>query len=209
MIVHRDIDQGSPEWVKIRLGVVTGSGIDGVLTPGKLLPSKATGYLNQLVAETLLGQPCDEFDGSAWTERGTQMEDEARRWYEFDRDVTVERVGFISTDDGRVGCSPDGLVGDDGGVEIKCPSAKTFVGYAADPTTLAAAYLGQTQVFLYVTGRKWIDLVAYNPAFNPVVVRVVADPAYQAALASVLPVFVARIDAAVAKLRDAVNLCPL
>lgn len=209
MIVHRDLEQGSDAWRKARLGVVTGSAIDGVLTPGKLLPSKSTGYLNQLVAETLIGQPCDDFDGSAWTERGTLMEDEARRWYAFDRDVEIDRVGFITTDDGRVGCSPDGLVGEDGGIEIKCPSLKTFVGYATDHDALRDAYVGQTQVFLFVTGRKWIDLVAYNPAFNPVVVRVTPDAKYQAALADVLPKFVARIDAAVELLRPTVNLCPL
>lgn len=203
MIVH-EVEQGGAEWKAARAGVVTGSAIDGVLTPATLKPSKSAGYFLQIVAERLIGEPCDDFEGSAWTERGTEMEDEARRWYAFERGVEVARVGFITTDDGRVGCSPDGLVGDDGGLELKCPAAKTHVGYALDPSTLVAAYRGQTQVFLYVTGRAWIDLVSFNPAIAPVIVRVTPDAVYQTALAEALSKFHERVDAAVATLAQSV-----
>lgn len=208
VIVHR-VEQGSAEWKALRVGVVTASAIEGVLTPKELKPSRSAAYFQLVVAERLIGQPCDDFDGSMWTDRGTAMEDKARSWYAFERGVEVDRVGFITTDDGRVGCSPDGLVGADGGIELKCPAAKTHVGYALDPASLAAAYRGQTQVFLFVTGRAWVDLVSYNEPINPVVVRVTPDADYQRALAEALAIFHARVDEAVARLAPNVVVNPL
>lgn len=210
MKVYADLVQGSDEWRRVRAGVVTGSAFDNVLTPGTLKPAKRPGYLGLIVAERLTGDPCDDFDGSAWTDRGTLMEDEARSWYAFEKGVDVTRVGFIATDDGRVGCSPDGLVGDDGGLELKCPALRTHVGYAIEPDRLRDEYHGQTQAFLYVTGRKWIDLVSFNPVVAPVVVRVLPDAAYLAALADVLPKFLARVDEAVTKLAPTYSApCPI
>lgn len=209
MIVHR-MPQGSDEWRAVRLGVVTGSGFDEILTPTTLKPSKsADAYLARLVAETLIGAPVDEMS-SSWMERGTEMEPRARAWYEIMRDVSVEQVGFITRDDGRVGISPDGLVGEDGGLELKVPSAATHVAYALNPGTLSAKYRGQTQGALYVTKRKWWDIASYNPAIDSVVERVYPDPAYLAALAPALDAFIARLDAAVAQLRPTLSApCPI
>lgn len=208
MKVH-DVEQGSDAWKALRLGVVTGSAFDHILTPKTLKPAAGTAHFNQLVAEILTGESQDDFDGTAFTARGTAMEDEARRWYAFDRGVTPVRVGFITRDDGRVGVSPDSLVGDDGGLEIKCPSAKTHVGYALDHRTLVTAYRGQVQAALLVTGRKWWDLVSYNPDFEKVVVRCVPDEEYLAALRPALDDFLHRIDVAVDLLRPQLDLCPL
>lgn len=209
MIVHR-CPQGSDEWRRVRLGVVTASGFDKILQPGTLKPSKSAGaYLARLVAEILIGAPVDE-TSSAWMDRGTEMEPRARGWYEIVRGVTVEQVGFITRDDGRVGCSPDGLVGDDGGLEIKVPNAATHVGYALNPGMLSADYRGQTQSALYVTGRKWWDAVSYNPEIEPVVERVLPDPVYFAAIDAVLADFIPRLDAAVAQLRPRMTApCPI
>lgn len=209
MKVYTDVVQGSDEWKALRLGVVTGSAFDNILTPKTLKPASGTAYFNQLVAEILTGESQDDFDGTAFTDRGTAMEDEARRWYAFDRGVTLTKVGFVARDDGRVGCSPDSLVGEDGGLEIKCPSAKVHVGYALDHSTFVTAYRGQVQAALYITGREWWDLLSYSPDFEKLVVRCVRDDAYQAALALALDAFLARIDAAVELLRPDLNLCPL
>jgi hypothetical protein len=208
VIVH-EVEQGSDSWKALRLGVVTGSEFDNILTPKELKPAKGTAYLNRLVAEILTGESQDDFDGNAFTDRGTAMEDEARRWYAFDRGVALTRVGFITRDDGRVGVSPDSLVGEDGGLEIKCPGAKAHVGYALDHRTLVTAYRGQVQASLYITGRKWWDLLSYNPGFEKLVVRCVPDAEYLAALVPALDAFLARIDAAVAQLRPSLDLCPL
>lgn len=199
-MIRLDCQQGSPSWRQARVGVVTASEIDNVLTPGKLVPAKGTAYLHRLVAETMLGQPIDT-EGSPWMERGTQLEPEARAWYEFDRGVTVEPVGFLLRDDRRLGASPDGLVGDDGVAEFKNPSAVVHTGYLLDPASLVAEYRGQAQVEILVSERKWCDLVSFNPVLPPVVVRVTPDAAYLAALAPALDAFLARLDAALAKVR--------
>jgi len=204
-VIRYDFAQGTEEWKRARLGVVTGSGFKMLLTNKTLKPSEqAAAYMARLVAETLIGEPIEE-PGSAFMDRGTEMEPDARSWYSFHRDVDVDQVGFITTDDGRVGCSPDGLVGEDGGLELKCPAAHTHTAYAMDPDSLALDYRGQVQAGLYVTGRSWWDIVSYNPVIEPVLVRVYPDEAYRKALVPVLEKFLADMDAALAKMRPAVS----
>ncbi len=199
-----DCQQGTEEWKRARLGVVTASGADSLLSPKTLKPSaQAAGYMARLIAETILGEPLDDVS-SQYMERGTDLEPEARKWYEWEKDCDVEQVGFITTDDGRLGCSPDGLVGADGGLEIKCPAAHTHVAYSMDPDSLVAAYRSQVQVSLLVTGRAWWDLLSFNPVIPPVVVRVLPDESYRAAFVPVLKKFLADMDAALAKMRPAV-----
>lgn len=194
----------------LRLGVVTASGFDKILTPATLKPSKSAGaYLARLVAETLIGSPVDETT-SDWMDRGTEMEPRARGWYELVHDVAVERVGFVTRDDGRVGVSPDGLVGEDGGLELKVPNAATHVAYALAPGTLSAEYRGQVQAALYVTGRKWWDIASYNPCIEPVVERCLPDADYFAAIGPALDAFLVRLDEAIARLRPTLTApCPL
>lgn len=200
-MIRYDFPQGSEEWKRARLGVVTGSGFDKILTNKTLKPSaQSEDYLAQLVAETILGAPLDDVS-SQYMDRGTELEPEARNWYAFHRDADVDQVGFITTDDGRVGCSPDGLVGADLGLELKCPSAKTHVMYARKPEALVMAYRGQIQAGMYVTGRKAWDIVSYNPIMEPVIVRCEPDKAYLAALEPVLAAFLADLDATLTKQR--------
>lgn len=204
-MIRFDHPQGSPEWKAARLGVVTASGLDKILTAKGLKPSaQADGYMHRLIAETILGVPLDD-QSIGFMERGIEMEGEAARWYAFDRGVSLETVGFLARDDGRVGCSPDRLVGDDGGLEIKVPAAQTHVGYLLNPDTLAAEYRGQVQCGLWISGRKWWDLLSYSPAFPQVVVRVAPDPVYLAALAPAVDAFLTRMDAALATIRPLVE----
>jgi len=190
------MEQGTPEWVAARLGIPTASAFDRILTPATRKPSaQADAYLHELLAEWLLGQPAKDGGDSAFMARGRDMEDRARGWYEFTQGQAVERVGFCTTDDGLVGCSPDSLVGDEGGLEIKCPSIWWHVAYMLEPSRLAADYHGQVQGGLWVTGRAWWDLESYNPSpsVHPVVVRVRPDAAYHAALSAALGDFRARL----------------
>lgn len=182
-----DCVQGSPEWVDIRLGLPTASGYDHILQPKKLEYSKgAEKYLNHLLAEWLCGYPLDTGTGSAWMERGTQMEPEARRWYEMHRGVKTQIVGFCMRDDEQTGCSPDALVGADGLVEIKCPALETHIGYMRNPKSLVDDYRLQVQGELYITGREWADVVSYHPDFPRVIQRVVPEMPVQVALHSAL-----------------------
>ena len=176
MIVHR-CEQGSPEWWSVRCGVPSASCFHRIITPktGKL-SAQAFPYICELIADRVLGIPPQAVDSfaSAPMQQGIDMEPEARSWYEFDRGVTVDQVGFITTDDGRFGCSPDGLVGDVGGLELKCPQVKTHVGYLLNGG-LPDEYKCQVHGALVVTGRKWWDFVSYARHLPALVVRVVRD----------------------------------
>lgn len=177
-----DVVQGSPEWLQARLGIPTASQADRILTPSKLKPAAAAReYLHQLLAEWILGYPIEWAGNSQYMQRGTDLEAEARAAYELEMGVDVQTTGLLLTDDGMFGGSPDGLVGDTGGVEIKCPAIHTHIGYLLAPESLAGRYRGQVQALLWLTGREWWDLWAYNPELPPVRARVEPDPEWQAA----------------------------
>jgi len=189
-----DVQQGSDEWLRARLGLPTASNFDRIITPKGLKPSaSAVKYLARLCAEWYIGEPLDDY-GSGYTERGTGMEAEARDWYAFTTGRDVQQVGLCVTDCGRFGCSPDGLVGDSGGLEIKCPSAEVHMGYLLGG--LADEYAMQVQGGLWVTGREWWDLCSYHPTIPPVLVRIDRNPDVMAAFDRHLPAFADLLDAA-------------
>lgn len=182
-----------------RLGVITASHMAQIITPKtRKLSASADKYMHELLAGWLTGIPADA-EGSRFMERGTELEQWAVDYYEFQRDVKVDRVGFCLRDDRRVGCSPDGLVGEDGGIEIKCPSAAQHVANLLDMTD---AYFTQVQGCMYVTGRKWWDLISYNPILPASIVRIERDEEYIAALEPALAAFIAQYDAAKQRLLE-------
>jgi hypothetical protein len=131
-------------------------------------------------------------------DQGAILESEAIPWFEFQYDVKVRRVGFVTTDDMKVGCSPDGLIGEDGGIEVKCPQAHTHLQYLMEGR-VPKEYLAQVHGCMFVTGRSWWNFISYHRKFPPLVVRVERDETIQAVLAQVLAAFVAKFDAALAK----------
>lgn len=181
-------EQGSDEWKRARLGIPTASQLHKVLTPrtGKL-SSQADGYAHELLAEEMLGHPLDDAASDFMT-RGTLLEKSAVEFYEFQRDLRTQKVGFILRDDRRTGCSPDRLVGDDGGLEIKCPSAKVHVGYMLGQD--ADTYKCQVQGALWITGRAWWDWLSYNPELPPVLIRFERDEEFISKLASAVDQFI-------------------
>lgn len=181
---HLSDGSANPEWLRTRLGLPTASELHRIITPAQLEPSTSMkGYINELIAEQLLGHPIED-KSTKWMERGTILENDARRWYSFTRNVAVSQPGFCVHDDGLSGCSPDGLVGKTGGLEIKVPSPAMQVLYMLDPGALVAKYRLQVNAFFYVTGREWCDLLAFNPSdsMQNVCVRVEPDPEVQLAL---------------------------
>ena len=125
MIVRRDIVQGTPEWIQARLGLPSASRFHRIISPVYHKTAGQQAYLCELVAERLFREPT-ESASSPWMDRGKEMEAAARDWYSLWY-AEAETVGGVTTDDGRVWCSPDGLVGDDGGLEVKTPGAAAFV----------------------------------------------------------------------------------
>jgi hypothetical protein len=121
--------------------------------------------------------------------RGQQLEESAVRAYEFQTGNVTEKVGFVTDDDGNLGCSPDRLIGETGLLEIKVPAPPTHVGYMLTGS-IEQDYMPQLQGQLLLTSRKWVDIVSYCPPFPLVIIRVTRDGSYQTALAEALNQFV-------------------
>lgn len=175
--------QLSPEWWEARRGKPSSSEFNRIMTPAqRKLSEGSEKYINELIADricqlpnyfTALGRPV-----SKAMQDGIDNEPDGRRWYEQEASVDVLQVGGCETDDGRFWCSPDGLVGEDGGLELKCPQLDTHVAYCRNPDLLLDEYKCQVHGALIITGRKWWDLVSYNTGVPPmpgVVIRVVPD----------------------------------
>ena len=194
-MITLECQQGDVAWFNAHVGLPTASSFDRILTPRTRKPSSsADKYLREKLAEWIVGGGLDESVGQ-FMQRGSQMEAEAVAFYELTRGVMTEIVGFCLRDDGLVGCSPDRLVGIDGLLEIKCPALTTHIGYLLSEGGLDD-YACQTQGQLWITGRAWVDVVAYNPELPPVVLRYARDEAFITLLAGEVDRFVARLAAA-------------
>lgn len=198
-MITLDCIQGSAEWHFARLGLPTASQFHRILIPKtRKISASSEKYMHELLAEWIIGMPTGA-SANAFMQRGTQMEAEAVSFYEFTRDVKVQRVGFVTRDDKLVGASPDGLLGADGGLEIKCPSAVTHVANMLDMTD---DHWAQAQGGMYVTDRKWWDVLSYNPEMPSVVLRYQRDDTYIDALHLALRDFLVNLLAARQKLRE-------
>lgn len=183
MKIH-ECEQGTDEWLKLRSGIPTASSAKDLITTKPDLSKSISRYAEELAADSYAGQPVDAWSGNAFTERGHELEPEARSWYEFERSVDVESIGFCTDDLVRYGCSPDGLVGDDGLLEIKCAPKKhtTNLLYAHKNKKPPTDYLAQCHMQMLVTDRSWCDLLMYHPLLPKVVIRIDRDPVFDATL---------------------------
>lgn len=179
MKIYRDFVQGSPEWFEARKGKLTGSNAQAIGNNGKGLET----YVMSLMAEFYsVGEK--PFFSNGDTERGIELEEYARTVYELENDCTVEQVGFVEHND-FVLVSPDGLVGDDGLIEIKSVNdVNHFSLMINGEKDIESKYLWQIQMNLLVTGRKWCDYISYNPNFEKslLVFRITPDEKKQAKL---------------------------
>lgn len=158
-----DLEQGSEAWFKARLGKVTASRVADVMATirsGGYGASRSQ-YMAELLIERLIGRPLEAYINAAM-QYGLDTEPEARLAYEFAANVDVVEVGFVPHPSIPMsGASPDGLVGDDGLIEIKCPTPATHI-----ETLLAEKipqrYVSQMQWQLACTGRQWVDYVSYD-----------------------------------------------
>lgn len=181
-------EQNTPEWAALRRGLVTASEIDTVLAQGRKKGEPSITrqrYLYRLAAERAGATPADGYS-NAHMERGHVMESEARDLYAFAMDVEPELVGFIKNRD--VGCSPDGLVGDAGMIEIKSklPHLQMEVLIRG---VVPAEHLPQIQCQLWVAEREFVDFVSYWPGLRPLIKRVGRDESYIAELARAVAAF--------------------
>ena len=187
MPIFHDVAQYSEEHDRLRLGIPTSSNFHKIITPqGK--PSKQwREYACVLIAERLLHRKL-EFYNSPAMERGLIVEAEAADWYEFDQAISVQRVGFITDDRHRIGCSPDRLVGDEGLLEVKAPLPHTQVEYWLSGE-VGERFRPQLQGQLYVSERSWVDILCWHDVLPKLVLRVEPDDNFIAALDRELRIF--------------------
>lgn len=165
MIIH-DVAQNTPEWAALRCGVPTASRFSDIVTASGAASESAERYMLHLLAERMMGTPIEE-NSSSWQERGKDLEIDAVRFYELQRDVETVPVGFITTDDGRIGASPDRLVGETGLLEAKSPSPWVHVGYLLQSGKAYSKYKVQCQGQLWVAVREWVDILSFAPEMPP------------------------------------------
>lgn len=198
MKIHREFHQKSDVWLLAKSGIVTASEMDALVTPKWKIKEgdAAETLLNEKLAEWWTGRPLDSISTFAM-ENGNILEDEAKPYYEISYGEKVETVGLVTdetdTRAATIGCSPDGLIGEDGGLEIKCPNADTHVRYLR-AGTVPEKYLAQVHFSLYVTGRKWWKFFSYRRKFPPVHVTVQHDPAIVAVIEKALFIFMAEFE---------------
>jgi putative phage-type endonuclease len=159
-------EQGTPEWFEVRCGKFTASRVKDIMAKTKSGPAASRkNMIMQLALERLTNEIAETYCSPAM-QRGTEMEPEARDAYAFENGVAVQETGIvIHPDMEKVTCSPDGLVGENGLVEIKCPMPPNHFKYLTSGSH-ATEYKWQLQHQLFVTGRDWVDIVSYHPAFE-------------------------------------------
>lgn len=180
MIILTD-EQGSPEWLASRLGRPSASNFGRLVTGSGKPSSSAESYINEMIAERLTGRS-KPFYTNEHMERGNALEPEAREAYEFITDFEVVETGFILHDSQEFGCSPDGLVAEQGGLEIKCPSDSVHVSYLR-AGKVPSKYYQQVQGCLWITGREWWDFMSYHPEMPHLLVRAHRNEKYIEAMA--------------------------
>lgn len=164
-------DQGTDEWLSVRLGKITGSEAYKLLMSGKGVKESVTKikYAQKIAYERLFGVAIKkDISYIQAVKHGLEYEDFAVQAYENKLKVNVQKIGFLELDEeydfeeNLIGCSPDGLVGDDGMIEIKCPNQEKHLDMFFDGLT-DNEWITQCKFNLFVCQRKWIDFVSYDP----------------------------------------------
>lgn len=166
-MIQYKVEQNSDEWFALRRGKFTASTFKDLF-----MGENTQGYKDAIykVAFERLTNTSPESFTNEYMQRGNELEPEARAWYEFEKNVEVIKAGFFEFND-WIGASPDGLVGDSGLIEIKCPKFSTMMDYLIKKE-LPKTYFHQVHGQLLVTDRQWCDFIAYHPSLPKLVLRV-------------------------------------
>jgi putative phage-type endonuclease len=199
-----DCAQGTTEWYRCRVGHVTASRVADIIARTKTgAAASRANYMAELVVGRLIGNPAESYTNTAM-QWGIDTEAEARSVYEF-LHHSVMPVGFVLHPTIEMaGCSPDGLVGDDGLLELKCPNSATHIDTLMSHA-VPSKYITQMQFQMAVTGRSWCDFVSYDPRMpdnlRMFVRRVERDNAVIEGLENAVRAFLFELDAKVDALR--------
>jgi putative phage-type endonuclease len=204
------MEQGTEEWFTIRIGKVTASRVADVIAKTKTgYSATRDNYMAQLVCERLTGQKGDSFSNAAM-QHGTETEPLARLSYEVATNVLVDEVGFVPHPTIEMaGASPDGLVGDDGLLEIKCPNTATHIETLLSQS-VPGKYNTQMQFQMACTGRQWCDFVSFDnrlpEELQLFVKRVPRDTVFIRLIEAEIIQFLAELDDKINKLMKVKNV---
>ena len=175
--------QSSADWYTVKRGIPSASAFHRIVKSDGSPSSARTGYIKQLIGE-ILGE--QEYSPTAFSDRGLMRphtaamahgkntEPAARQFYALEKNCYVKQVGFVTTDDHRFGCSPDGLIGANGGLELKCPQEKAHFQYLGKGE-LPVRYKAQVHGQIIVCELDWVDFMSYSAGHDPLIIRVVPD----------------------------------
>lgn len=201
-IFYKDVEQRSAEWYRLRMSIVTASEIEKIITPGGKPSKSCQNYMNGKLASWVLGYPIDEevepYE-SKWMVHGRENEEGAVKAFEFQQGMDTEEIGFVTSDDGMVGCSPDRMVcltpagalaepPYAGTLEIKCPAPQTQIGYLIG-SSVADEYRLQVSTQMWVLGldRAWVS--SYHPKLPAVILEIGRDEKLIAQIAAAVGAF--------------------
>ena len=203
---HPEIIQGTEEWFAIRRGLLTASEMDRIITPTLKIASndKERSHVNEIAAQRISGYVEPSYVGDDML-RGWDDEIVARKLYG-EKFAPVRQVGFVTNDRWgfTLGCSPDGLVGDDGLLEIKSRKQKFQVATIAD-NEVPVEFMVQVQTALLVTERPWCDFISFSGGLPMIPIRVEPDEEYQEAILAAAAEFEKRVAEKVARYRTALK----
>lgn len=205
MKIHREMIQGGWEWLTSRAGKITGSELGNLITDKGAIRDWKTAmpnsYLCLKLAETWRGTPLESFGGNRQTDQGTLHEDEARKFFGALLDADIETIGGFESDDGKLWCSPDGIIGETQGLEIKCPNANTHVKWLL-AGGVPEEHVLQCQFALYVSGWHTWQFLAYCKDMPHLAVPVEPDGELHDTISEAVYEFKLKFDAAWVRLCD-------
>lgn len=195
--IFKELEQGTTEWFAARCGCVTASCFKAVMTKGQGKTRRT--YMLKLAGEIMTGAVQESFKSSDM-ERGHIMEPEARELYALTTGNDVDQVGFVKSAD-QVGYSPDGLIGEDGLLEIKTRKPELQIALLFDGE-IPKEHMHQLQGGLLVSGRKWIDFVSYWPGLPIFIKRVERDEAFIGEINQAVMMFIAELGKVVSDIKS-------
>lgn len=195
--MFHNVEQNTPEWLELRKGKFTASMFKDLFA--KETTQTYQDAIYKVAFEVLTGESPESFTNE-YMQRGHELEPEARTWYEFQNDIEILNGGFFELNQ-WVGASPDGLVGEDGIIEIKSPKYSTMINYLID-AELPSIYKWQVQGQLYVAERGWCDFIAYHPKLPRLSIRIERDDKAIKELDEVLKTAIHKAQTIINKLKE-------
>lgn len=199
--IEINCEQGTPEWFSVKVGVASMSSLDKIINLKGERSKEYESYLYKVAGEKLIGKHEEGYQNAAML-RGVALESEARNVFQMITENDVRQTGFVYYDERKDrGASPDGLIGDDCGLEIKCPLVHTHIDYLMKGK-LPSRYVQQVQGSLYITGRKYWYFMSYYPNLKPLILRVSRDEKYIEQIHNALDKFCDEVNYICEKLRN-------